>query len=286
MAEYIPQAAMVPVVSLTPAAWNPRSIKDPRFQNLCESLAADPDFLQLRPILATLDGTVFAGNMRLRAAQQLGWLEIPAILVNIPEQLAKERAMHDNAQWGDWEEDDLAKLLQELKDQGSDLDLLGFEDRDLRNLLDRIGNEGGLTDPDDVPPLPNEPVTKPGDIWILGDHRLLCDIGTEGQDPQDFSRRDQDGEAHQEAAEPEGRRRRLDPLLLLRLHEGVHHREHADAGDLSGRPSMRGDRRLRHCSRSDRAGITHHISHSLGTAGHTWPALLVVRQVASRASPC
>ena len=157
VAQRISPTTLVAVTSLTPAPWNPRSIKDPRFQNLCESLAADPDFLQLRPILATLDGTVFAGNMRLRAAQHLGWLEVPAILVDIPEQLAKERAMRDNAQWGEWEEDDLATLLQELKEQGSDLDLLGFDDRDLRNLLDRIGNEGGLTDPDALPPLRTSP---------------------------------------------------------------------------------------------------------------------------------
>ena len=87
MAE-LPQARMVRVASLTPAPWNPRTIKDPRFQNLCESLKADPDFLWLRPILATADGTVFAGNMRLRAAQHLGWEEVPAVLVDIPEQAA------------------------------------------------------------------------------------------------------------------------------------------------------------------------------------------------------
>ena len=182
MVEKPPAAAMVLVASLTPAPWNPRTIKDPRFQNLCESLRSDPDFLMLRPILATADGTVFAGNMRLRAAQQLGWTEVPAILVDIPEQLAKERAMRDNAQWGEWEEDSLAKLLDELKVSGSDLDLLGFEERELRNLLNKLQYEGGFTDPDSVPALPDEPTTKPGDLWLLGDHRLLCGDSTNAHD--------------------------------------------------------------------------------------------------------
>ncbi|MEO8539164.1 MAG: DNA modification methylase [bacterium] len=178
----IPQAKMVPVVGLSAAPWNPRSIKNPRFENLCNSLKADPDFLWLRPVLATTDGTVFAGNMRLRAAQHLGWETVPAILVDIPEQLAKERAMRDNAQWGEWEEDDLARLLDELKAEGSDLELLGFEERDLRNLLNRLEYEGGLTDPDSVPPLPDEPITKPGDLYLLGNHRLLCGDSTDPHD--------------------------------------------------------------------------------------------------------
>ena len=121
-----PQPKQVPLVALTPALWNPRSIKDEHFQNLCRSLEEDPEFLQLRPILATADGTIFAGNMRYRAAQQLGWETIPAILVDIPEALAKERALRDNAQWGEWLEEDLAALLGELGAAGSDLDLLGF----------------------------------------------------------------------------------------------------------------------------------------------------------------
>ena len=177
-----PQPKQVPLVALTPAPWNPRSIKDERFQNLCRSLEADPDFLQLRPILATADGTIFAGNMRYRAAQQLGWETVPAILVDIPEALAKDRALRDNAQWGEWEEDELANLLASLKAQGSDLDLLGFDDRDMQKLLDSLANAGGLTDPDDVPPLPDEPVTQTGDLWLLGPHRILCGDATNAND--------------------------------------------------------------------------------------------------------
>jgi DNA modification methylase len=177
-----PKATATPLSALQPAPWNPRFISDERFQNLCRSIEQDPDFLWLRPILATKDGTIFAGNMRYRAAEHLGWGELPAILVDIPEQLARERALRDNAQWGEWEEDDLAALLKQLGDDGSSLDLLGFSERDLQQLLDRLDREGGLTDPDEVPPLPEEPVSKPGDLWLLGDHRLLCGDATDPHD--------------------------------------------------------------------------------------------------------
>jgi DNA modification methylase len=172
----------LPLADLHAAAWNPRSINDPRFQNLCRSLETDPEFLWLRPILATADGTVFAGNLRLRAAQHLGWETVPTVVVDIPEKLAKERALRDNAQWGEWREDDLASLLEELKLSGSDLDLLGFDERDLEELLATLGQPGGLTDPDDVPPLPDESITKPGDLWLLGEHRVRCGDATNRQE--------------------------------------------------------------------------------------------------------
>ena len=176
------QVESVPLSRLRPAPWNPRSISDERFQNLCRSIQSDPGFLQHRPVLATADGTIYAGNMRFRAAQQLGLDTIPAIIEDIPEQLAKERALRDNAQWGEWEGDELAALLAELKAQDSDLDLLGFNERELQKLLDSIEQQGGLTDPDDVPPLPDEPVTQVGDLWLLGEHRVLCGDATDPHD--------------------------------------------------------------------------------------------------------
>jgi ParB-like chromosome segregation protein Spo0J len=96
-----PTVQSVSLLTLRPAPWNPRSIKDERFQNLCRSIAADPGFLWLRPVLATEDGAIFGGNMRYRAAHHLGWETIPAILVDIPEQLAQERGLRDNGSWGE-----------------------------------------------------------------------------------------------------------------------------------------------------------------------------------------
>ena len=131
---------------LRPAPWNPRTIKDERFQNLVRSIQADPDFLWRRPILATADGTIYAGNMRYRAAQHLGMGKVPAIIEDIPDQLAKERALRDNHQWGDWQDDQLGELLFGLRSDGADLEVLAFTEKELAKLLDEVGVGVGETE--------------------------------------------------------------------------------------------------------------------------------------------
>src|SRR3954469_17497627 len=157
-------AARVPLKSLHAAPWNPRSLRDARFQNLCKSIEADPGLIELRPILATKDGTIYGGNQRFRAVQHLGWTDVPAELSDIPEQLAKERALRDNGAWGEWVDDDLGSLLAELKDAGSDIDLLGFDSPDLDRLLKSVTQVPEEDEADLEPPV--EPITKPGDLWL------------------------------------------------------------------------------------------------------------------------
>ena len=86
MANPVPEAT--PLGALHPAEWNPRSIKDERFQNLCRAIEADPEFLLRRPVLAQANGAIYAGKMRYRAAQHLGHATIPAIVEDVPDQLA------------------------------------------------------------------------------------------------------------------------------------------------------------------------------------------------------
>ncbi len=74
-----PTAVATSLSALRPSPWNPRTISDDRFQNLCHSIQADPDFLWRRPILAQADGTIYAGTMRYRAAEHLGLATVPAI---------------------------------------------------------------------------------------------------------------------------------------------------------------------------------------------------------------
>jgi hypothetical protein len=151
------QVQRVPIAQLKPSEWNPRLIHDSRFKQLCRSLEADPDFMEQRPILATFDGTIYAGNMRWRAAKHLGWSTVPTILSDIDPTLAKERALKDNNQFGEWQEQELAELLAELQMGGRELETLGFPDGEVERLLDSVGllSEaeafGALPDDDKAP---------------------------------------------------------------------------------------------------------------------------------------
>ena len=145
-------------------------------------MEADREMLQVRPLIALPDGTVVCGNQRLRAATELGWETIPAVHVDLDEQRAREWMLRDNNEFGEWVPDDLAAVLEQLRLDGSELDLLGFGERELQELLDRLDKAAGLTDPDDIPELPGVPVTQRGDLWLLGEHRVLCGDATNAHD--------------------------------------------------------------------------------------------------------
>jgi DNA modification methylase len=172
----------VPLSRLKPAPWNPRLIRDERFASLVRSIEADPEFMQLRPILATTDGTIYAGNMRYRAAAKAGWTEVPVILNDIDEVTAKARAVRDNNGWGEWQDEELSELLHGIGDAGIELADLGFDDAVLSRLLGLAEPVEGLTDPDEVPPLGEETNIKRGDLFALGDHRLMCGDATSPDD--------------------------------------------------------------------------------------------------------
>lgn len=158
---------------------NPRTIKDKRFNALCKSMTDDPSFLELRPVLATKDGRIYAGNMRYRAATHLGWKDIPAIITDIPEKLARERAIKDNNEYGEWNNDELSTLLDEMEKAGTDISTLGL-DESIEKIIEQL-NEKEIVE-DEVPEPKKDPQTQLGDLWILGEHRLLCGDATKIDD--------------------------------------------------------------------------------------------------------
>src|SRR2546429_3206788 len=130
---------------------NPRTIRPKRLEQLKRALADDPEMLRARPLLALPDGTVIAGNQRLRAARELGWQTIPVITVELAPERARLWALRDNNPYGEWEERALAELLAELGEGGVDLALAGFAERELERLLAGIEP---AADPDEAPPPP------------------------------------------------------------------------------------------------------------------------------------
>src|SRR5881392_2759590 len=158
---------------------NPRTIRPERLEQLKRALAADPEMLQARPLLALPDGTVIAGNQRLRAARELGWQTIPVITVELERERARLWALRDNNPYGEWNEPALAELLAELGEGGVDLALAGFGERELERLLAGIEP---AADPDEAPPLPErEPESELGRIYQLGPHRLACGDARDGE---------------------------------------------------------------------------------------------------------
>ena len=137
-----------------------------------------------QPIVVDEAGVIVCGHTRWKAAQKLGLDRVPVHVADdlTPEQIRAYRiADNKTAELAGWNLELLSSELVGLQDLDIDWRLLGFDDDDLAKLLGRQLSEG-LTDPDSVPLPPDEPITKRGDLWILGDHRLLCGDSALAQD--------------------------------------------------------------------------------------------------------
>lgn len=170
MSQSLPPSKRLPIGDLKPNPDNPRVIKDDKFKKLVASIREFPEMLALRPIVVNADYVVLGGNMRLKACQTAGLKEVPVIVADAltPDQ-QREFIIKDNVGFGEWDWDELANAwdAQHLADWG--LDVPDFD----------TAPAEGKTDPDEVPDAPVEPVTKPGDLWLLGKHRVLCGDSTD-----------------------------------------------------------------------------------------------------------
>jgi DNA modification methylase len=159
----------VPIGDVKPNPDNPRHIKDDKFKKLVQSIRDFPQMLALRPIVVNADLVVLGGNMRLKACQAAGLREVPIVQADelTPEQ-QREFIIKDNVGFGEWEWDTLANEWDAEQLAAWGLDLPEFDK----------APADGLTDPDDVPDAPSQPVSVLGDLWLLGDHRVLCGDST------------------------------------------------------------------------------------------------------------
>src|ERR1019366_6525469 len=136
------------------------------------------------PVLARSDGAVVDGHLRLKAARKLGITEVPVILCDewAEAQVKAFRLMvNRSVAWADRDEELLSLELIDLKDLNFDLGLTGFEDEELGRLLAAQDVAAGLCDEDAALAPSQTPISVPGDLWLLGPHRLLCGDATDQQ---------------------------------------------------------------------------------------------------------
>jgi DNA modification methylase len=137
-----------------------------------------------QPIVVDEDGVIIVGHVRYRAARKLGLETVPIHVAKdlTPAQIKAYRiADNKTAELSDWNYDLLPIELAQLQDINYDLGLLGFDQEELARLLNS-GVTQGLCDPDEVPAPPDEATTRPGDLWLLGRHRLLCGDSSKTED--------------------------------------------------------------------------------------------------------
>jgi DNA modification methylase len=173
-----------PIERLLPYAANARTHSDSQIAQIAASIA---EFGFNVPCLVDERGVLIAGHGRLLAARKLGLTEAPVIrLDHLADAQARAFRIADNriALNAGWDDALLAAELGRLKEDGVSLDLLGFGEDELDQLLSGLDENAGdeSSDEDEVPEAPADPITRSGDLWVLGGHRLLCGDSTVATD--------------------------------------------------------------------------------------------------------
>lgn len=171
------QITYKPIQDLIPYARNSRTHSDAQVAQIAASIR---EFGWTNPILLDGENGIIAGHGRLLAAQKLGETQVPTIeLAHMSEAQKRAYVIADNklALNAGWDDEMLFAEFEDLKEAGFDLELTGFTLEEIGKLTPEVVNEG-LTDEDEAPPVPEEPKTKLGDIYQLGNHRLMCGDST------------------------------------------------------------------------------------------------------------
>lgn len=169
-----------PIEWLKPYDKNPRK-NDAGVDEVAQSIVS---YGFRQPIVTDEHGVIIVGHTRYKAALKLGLKTVPVhIARGLSEAQIKAYRIADNqtATLSGWDFDLLPLELAELKTMGFDLELTSFSPAEIERLLN-AGSNPGLVDPDDIPEPPAEAVTQPGDLWILGNHRLLCGDSSKPED--------------------------------------------------------------------------------------------------------
>ncbi len=160
-----------PLDRLIPYARNARTHSEAQIAEIAGSIRA---FGFSNPILVSEGGDIIAGHGRLAAARKLGLAEVPVVVLPLTELKRRQLVLADNriALNAGWDAEMLGLELADLSGLGADLSTLGFTAKELATALSRV--EGGLTNEDEVRDVAEVAVSRPGDIWQLGPHRVAC----------------------------------------------------------------------------------------------------------------
>lgn len=175
--EIFPRYKKSEIATLIPYINNSRTHSEEQIKQVAASIK---EFGFTNPVLIDEQGGIIAGHGRVMAAELLGMTEVPCIVLEgLTEAQKKAYVIADNqlALNAGWDLDTLKLEVENLHELDFDLDLLGFDDDMLDGLLQEIPGEG-LTDEDAVPEAPESPVSVEGDVWVLGNHRLMCGDST------------------------------------------------------------------------------------------------------------
>ena len=162
--------------SITPYENNPRKLSDKAIETVAMSLK---EYGFRQPIVVDKDRIIVVGHTRFRASKKLNFKEVPITIADnlTPEQINAYRiADNRTSEESEWDSELLKMELKELDLKDFDLELTGFNEDQLNSML--FEEKEGLTDEDAVPELPEEPISKLGDIWKLGNHRVMCGDST------------------------------------------------------------------------------------------------------------
>jgi DNA modification methylase len=170
MADHI---EMKSVEELIPYSKNARTHSESQVAQIANSII---EFGFTNPVLIDGNKGIIAGHGRLMAALKLNLLEVPVItLDHLSEAQKRAYIIADNklAENAGWDEDILASELHDLKEENFDLDLIGFEDQELEKLFANLYEDDEQTE-EEIPDIEENPISKLGDVWLLGDHKLIC----------------------------------------------------------------------------------------------------------------
>ncbi|WIY52447.1 site-specific DNA-methyltransferase [Devosia sp. YIM 151766] len=176
---------MLAVADLVPYARNARTHPEWQIAQIAASIA---EFGFANPILCGRDRVIIAGHGRLLAAERLGLETVPVIVLDhLDERQRRALVIADNkiAENAGWDEELLRQELATLREDGFDLDIVGFSETELEEILgglDDAGEPPALGDPDHVPEVQKRPVSQRGNVWLLGAHRVMCGDSTSKAD--------------------------------------------------------------------------------------------------------